>query len=122
MLARVRDLGEWFGNELERLRTRVPAIIDVRGMGMMWGIELDRPAKDVARALLENGFIVGTARDNVIRLLPPYIVPRKALRQFVQTFERLLTNSPTAVDSRLSSPARPLTTDHRQTLEGALSK
>ena len=49
----------------------------------MWGIELDRPAAPVARELLAKGFVVGTARDNVLRLLPPYIVPKKALIEFI---------------------------------------
>jgi len=37
---------------------------------MMWGIELDRAAAPVAKELLSRGFIVGTARQNVLRLLP----------------------------------------------------
>ena len=81
LLDRVTALGDWFGPEL--LKVDSPAIVDVRGAGLMWGIELDRPAAPVAAALLESGFIVGTARQNVIRLLPPYIVPKKALSEFL---------------------------------------
>ena len=50
----------------------------------MWGIELDRPATPVARELLGHGFVVGTAREKVLRLLPPYIVPKKALSEFIE--------------------------------------
>lgn len=120
LLARVQSLGAWFGSELRKMQARVPAIVDVRGIGMMWGIELDRPAKEVARALLEKGIVVGTARENVIRLLPPYIVPKKALRHFLQIFEQLLSEQLSVVGSQLS--ARKLTTDNRQPLQGALSK
>ncbi len=123
LLARVRDLGAWFGNELRKLQARVPAIVDVRGLGMMWGIELDRPAKDVVNALLGKGIVVGTARDNVIRLLPPYIVPKKALVQFLQTLEQLLEEKLPVVSGRLSPPARQLATDNRQpSTEGAFLK
>src|SRR5207253_2525623 len=45
LLARVNEIGEWFGNELCALQSRTSSIVEVRGMGMMWGIELDRPAK-----------------------------------------------------------------------------
>jgi acetylornithine/succinyldiaminopimelate/putrescine aminotransferase len=57
----------------------------------MWGIELDRPAAPIARELLAKGFVVGTAREKVLRLLPPYIVPRKALAAFVKTLDTILT-------------------------------
>jgi acetylornithine/succinyldiaminopimelate/putrescine aminotransferase len=56
----------------------------------MWGIELDRPAGPVARELLGKGFVVGTARDRVLRLLPPYIVPKKALTEFISALEQTL--------------------------------
>jgi acetylornithine/succinyldiaminopimelate/putrescine aminotransferase len=56
----------------------------------MWGIELDRPAGPVARALLDHGFVVGTAREKVLRLLPPYVVPKKALQEFVVTLSEVL--------------------------------
>lgn len=90
LLSKVEATGAWFGQQLEALAKRVPAIRAVRGMGMMWGIELDSPAKTAAAALLERGFVVGTARDNVLRLLPPYIVPRKALSEFLAALELVL--------------------------------
>jgi acetylornithine/succinyldiaminopimelate/putrescine aminotransferase len=64
--------------------------VEVRGSGLMWGIELDRPASPVARELLEQGFVVGTAREKVLRLLPPYIVPKKALIEFIDTLRFVL--------------------------------
>ena len=57
--------------KLSALRRRNRAIRDVRGRGLMWGIELDRDAAEVARRLLEKGFVVGTSRATVLRLLPP---------------------------------------------------
>src|SRR4051794_31600678 len=70
LLPRVNAIGEWFGGELRALQSRSGAsIVDVRGSGLMWGIELDRPASPIAKELLAKGFVVGTARENVIRLL-----------------------------------------------------
>ena len=56
----------------------------------MWGIELDGEAAPVARGLLEKGFVAGTARKNVLRLLPPYIVPRSALAEFLVALDAIL--------------------------------
>jgi acetylornithine/N-succinyldiaminopimelate aminotransferase len=91
LMAKLVSTGRWFGEQLAALQSRDHAIVDVRGKGLMWGIELDRPAKAVAAELFARGFIVGTARENVIRLLPPYIVPKKALAEFIAALEDILS-------------------------------
>ena len=60
------------------------------GAGLMWGIEIDRDAAPVARRLLDAGFVVGTAQQRVIRILPPYVVPKTALSSFLTALERIL--------------------------------
>jgi predicted acetylornithine/succinylornithine family transaminase len=87
LLPRIRSTGTWFEEVLSKV---TEGIHEVRGAGMMWGIELDRPAAPVARELLDRGFIVGTARENVLRLLPPYIVPRTALKAFTDALREVL--------------------------------
>ncbi|MGZ8862274.1 MAG: aspartate aminotransferase family protein [Thermoanaerobaculia bacterium] len=89
LLPQINALGAWFGKELRKL----PNVTEVRGSGLMWGIELDRPASPVAREMLEQGFVVGTAREKVLRLLPPYIVPKKALIEFIDTLTFVLSGS-----------------------------
>jgi acetylornithine/succinyldiaminopimelate/putrescine aminotransferase len=89
MLNRIGSCGEWLE---ERLNTLVGkhGVVAVRGAGLMWGIELDRPAAPVVTALFDRGFLVGSARDRVVRLLPPYIVPMRALREFRAALETTL--------------------------------
>ena len=91
LLPQINALGEWFGAELRKLQSRVPSIVEIRGAGLMWGIELDRPAGPVAKELLAAGFVVGTAREKVLRLLPPYIVPKKALIEFIEKLAVILS-------------------------------
>ena len=79
LVAKVAETGEWFGKKLAALKKRSPAVVDVRGAGLIRGIELDREAAPVQKRLLEKGFVVGTARKTVIRLLPPYVIPKAAL-------------------------------------------
>ncbi len=128
LLERVRNTGAWFRRELQALQSRHESVVDVRGIGLMWGIELDRPAGPIAAELLAQGFVVGTAREKVLRLLPPYVVPKRALSEFIGALEQVLRLS---VDGcRLSeqvvatsSPHWPPTTDNRQPKpEGAVSK
>jgi acetylornithine/N-succinyldiaminopimelate aminotransferase len=93
LLEKVQNTGTWFEQQLRRLQSHNESIVDIRGTGLMWGIELDRPASAVARELLGKGFVVGTARDKVLRLLPPYIVPKKALSEFLGALEMVLTTA-----------------------------
>jgi acetylornithine/N-succinyldiaminopimelate aminotransferase len=95
LLARIARTGEWFGMKLRGFRRRNPSVVAVRGRGLMWGIELDRDAAPVARRLLDLGFVVGTARKSVLRLLPPYIVPRVALAEFLTALSGVLKESQT---------------------------
>ena len=88
LLPQINVLGQWFGAELRKL-----PVVEVRGSGLMWGIELDRPAAPVARELLAQGFVVGTAREKVLRLLPPYIVPKQALREFIKKLAVILSEA-----------------------------
>jgi predicted acetylornithine/succinylornithine family transaminase len=91
LLPQINTLGAWFAAELRKLQARTSSIVEVRGSGMMWGIELDRLAAPVARELLDAGFVVGTAREKVLRLLPPYIVPKKALSEFIEALDVILS-------------------------------
>ena len=70
LLARVRRIGERLAGELAAL----PGVLEARGVGLMWGIELDGPAAPVMAAALEHGLLVTTAGENVVRLLPPLTV------------------------------------------------
>jgi acetylornithine/N-succinyldiaminopimelate aminotransferase len=90
LLARVQELGAWFGKAARRLKKKQPAIVDVRGRGLIWGIELDREASPVQKRLLAKGWVVGTARTKVLRLLPPYVVPKAALRGFLTALDETL--------------------------------
>ena len=90
LVAKVAETGEWFGKKLAALKKRCPAVVDVRGAGLIRGIELDREAGPVQKRLLEKGFVVGTARKTVIRLLPPYVIPKAALSAFLIVLEETL--------------------------------
>jgi acetylornithine/N-succinyldiaminopimelate aminotransferase len=95
LLEGIRETGEWFGKKLRNAKKRSKgAIVDVRGRGLMWGVELNRDAAEVQKALLQKGFVVGTSRAKVLRLLPPYVVPRPALSGFVKALEEILREPP----------------------------
>jgi acetylornithine aminotransferase len=62
---------------MERLRSAladVPGVVDIRGQGLMVGIELDRPCGQVVAMALDEGLLVNVTNGSVVRLLPPLIV------------------------------------------------
>lgn len=67
----VTALSEYFFDRLKNMQNGNSAILDVRGLGLMIGIELDRPSRPVVARCLEKGLIVNATADTVIRLLPP---------------------------------------------------
>jgi acetylornithine/succinyldiaminopimelate/putrescine aminotransferase len=65
-------------------------VIDIRGAGVIWGIELDKPAAPVVEAALERGLLINRTADTVIRLLPPYIVEPADIEQMAAVLDAAL--------------------------------
>jgi acetylornithine aminotransferase len=80
---RAAETGLYFTGLLEELRQETPdRIAEVRGLGLMIGIELAMPGKPVWEELLRRGFIVNLVGDRILRLLPPLIIEREDLELF----------------------------------------
>lgn len=76
---------------LERLRAlRTPLIREVRGRGLLLGIELSRRAQPYLEALLERGVLALPAGPNVIRLLPPLVITEAQLEGVLDVVEKVL--------------------------------
>ncbi len=72
--ARAAQLGE---SLLDGFRQRLldhPGVLDIRGQGLLLGIELDRPCTELVGKALENGLLINVTAERVIRLLPPLIM------------------------------------------------
>ena len=72
-LATVRETGAYLRRGLESLRS-LPAVSEIRGAGLMWGLQLNVPAAGRVGAALDAGLLVTAAGENVIRLLPPLVI------------------------------------------------
>ena len=66
----------------EKLQTRFPEIItDIRGLGLMMGIEVNCDPKKVISACIEKGLLLVSADTNVIRFVPPLIIEKEHIRK-----------------------------------------
>jgi acetylornithine aminotransferase len=74
LLTRATSLGERLRARLGDRLGGVAGVIDIRGSGLMIGIELDRPCAAVVAAGLVAGILINVTADKVIRLLPPLVM------------------------------------------------
>jgi acetylornithine aminotransferase/acetylornithine/N-succinyldiaminopimelate aminotransferase len=74
LLAHIGRIGQHFERRLKAIAAKHSMVKDVRGRGLMWGLELTRDAAPVVPAGLERGVIVNRTAETVVRLLPPLII------------------------------------------------
>jgi acetylornithine/succinyldiaminopimelate/putrescine aminotransferase len=86
LLARVHVLGTRLMEGLEA----IPAVAEVRGLGLLVGADLDRPAAEVVSACLERGLLVTSAGDRVLRLTPPLTVEAGEMDQALAMLSEVL--------------------------------
>ena len=89
-LTDVRRKGAWLGERLARLAAQRPRVREVRGRGLLWGLELAEPAAPVVAAARERGLLVLTAGPEVIRLIPPLVITVEELERGVGILEEVL--------------------------------
>lgn len=86
LLANVRAMGDRLVAGLAAL----PAVQEARGLGLLLGCELDRPAGPVASACLDAGLVVGTAGTDVLRLTPPLVAGEAEVDQALEIIAGVL--------------------------------
>jgi acetylornithine/N-succinyldiaminopimelate aminotransferase len=87
---RAAVLGKRLLDALKRALAGVPGIVEIRGHGLMLGIELDRPCKEVMQLALEEKLLVNVTADTVVRLLPALILKDAEADQIVERLVRVL--------------------------------
>jgi acetylornithine/N-succinyldiaminopimelate aminotransferase len=74
LMLQVRRVGHHFEEQLRSIAARHAIVKEVRGAGLMWGLQLTRDATAVVPAALERGLVVNRTAETVVRLLPPLII------------------------------------------------
>ena len=86
------SVGGYLLEKLEALKQRYPFIKEVRGKGLMIGMELTVPGADIVNDCLKEGLLINCTANNVIRFLPPLIVSEEEVDQMLEILrKRLLT-------------------------------
>jgi acetylornithine aminotransferase len=83
----VRRVGEYLQQRLLVLKDRYPFIKEVRGRGLILGIELDFPGSEVVAKCQEKGVVINCTAEKVLRFLPPLIVTTNEVDRLIETLE-----------------------------------
>jgi acetylornithine aminotransferase len=84
LLGHAERMGGLIKTGLERALAGVEGVKEVRGMGLMLGVELDRPCGEVVKRALDAGLVINVTADKVIRIVPPLILREDEARQLVE--------------------------------------
>ncbi len=89
LVRRAARLGDYFRGKLESLQPKHASIREVRGLGLMLGIELDSEAmaRAMVSATLARGFIINRTHQTVLRFLPPFIIEKKHIDALVKALD-----------------------------------
>jgi acetylornithine aminotransferase len=89
-----RNVGAYFKKRLEDLSQQYDFIIDVRGLGLILGMELQVPGGPFVDACLKKGFLINCAQENVLRFLPPLIVGKEEIDRLIDTLDEIFKDKP----------------------------
>ena len=90
LLDHARELGDFIVEQLREKLGDLPQVQQVRGLGLMIGIMLDRPCQNLVAEALREGLLINVTAERVIRLLPPLVLTREEARWGVDTLARLV--------------------------------
>lgn len=93
LVDKVAEKGEYFKNELRKLQEKYPdKVTDVRGCGLMLGMEVAGEGKPIVESCLANNVIVNCTAGNVIRIVPPLIISREEIDIVVAALDKALAD------------------------------
>lgn len=88
-----RDMGEYMKQGFKKLAEKYGFIKNIRGLGLIIGMELDRPCAPIVDACMHEGILINCAHDTVLRFLPPLIVTRQEIDRLLAALDKIFDQS-----------------------------
>ena len=90
IIGHVREVAPYLKERLEQVAAGRSDVLELRGKGLMLGMEFDHPVGEILNRCLENGLVLINAGANILRFLPPLIIGRKEIDEMVEILARSL--------------------------------
>lgn len=92
LLPQMRQVSAYFFDGLRNLQKRYSLIREVRGFGLMIGVEIDFPCKHFVKQGMDLGLLFNVTHENVVRMLPPYVITEKEVDRALTGLARVFRN------------------------------
>lgn len=92
VIRQAQEQGLYLRQQLQVLQQTHPCITDIRGLGLLVGVQLDMPGGEIVAACREKGYLVNCVQDHVLRLAPPLIISRPEIDGLIQCLDEVLPN------------------------------
>jgi acetylornithine/N-succinyldiaminopimelate aminotransferase len=89
VLDQARRMGEYLGKGLSECKDRHHIVRDVRGLGLLQGMEVEMDAKTVVENCLKRGFLVNAAGEHVLRFIPPLIISQPDIDRLLEVLSQI---------------------------------
>ena len=90
-LQKASSTGDYFLEQLHKLKNSFSIIREARGAGLMLALELHRPGAKIVTECMEKGFLINCIQPNILRFLPPLIITRKEVDLLIKTLSKIFT-------------------------------
>lgn len=91
LLGNAKTMGAYLRDKLETLQKKHACIREIRGLGLMLGVELNMPGAEIVKKALEQGLIINCTHDTVLRIMPAMTVTKRQIDQAVNILDQVLT-------------------------------
>jgi len=93
LIDHARKQGEYFLSRLEKIAKKLSVVREVRGKGLMIGMELNVPCRPVVLEMLDKGYLINCTAEKTLRFLPPLIVKKKEIDGMIKTLFNVLSKT-----------------------------
>ena len=92
ILENVKRVGEYFFRQLQELKSKYSVIKEVRGRGLILGVELNIEGADIVKECMDKGVLINCTGGNVLRFVPPLVVTEKDVDAVVNVLKEVIIN------------------------------
>lgn len=90
LLENVNRVGDYLRHQLQEVVKSCAGTVEVRGRGLIQGLQLDRPARPIVEGALAHGILFNSTQDTVVRFLPPFLLQEKHVDRAIKILKKLL--------------------------------
>ncbi|MHB1418819.1 MAG: acetylornithine transaminase [Bacillota bacterium] len=90
LIENTREVGDYFTQELHKIAEQYPFVVEIRGKGLLLGMELSIQGAGIVKACQEQGLLINCTRGNVLRFLPPLNVTEKQVNEGLGVLRKVL--------------------------------